>query len=136
MSDIFSDHVGHVGLYLVDVEDGVELRCFARTHGGNDVVLANVSQLHAQAAQAEALQKAVNEARELIARSVVVMNGLKNENSTYELIDDMSAWLAAHAPAQMCKCGCGCGNVATTDDGSGRPMCESCRRDYLGIPPQ
>lgn len=35
--------------------------------------------------------------------------------------------------SMKCRCVCECDNEATTDNGSGVPMCAPCRNDYLGI---
>jgi len=36
LSSALSEHVGHIGLY---VNEQLELRCFARIHGGDDILL-------------------------------------------------------------------------------------------------
>ena len=40
LHSVLSVHVGHAGLYLSNTPDGtIELRCFARTHGGSNLLL-------------------------------------------------------------------------------------------------
>jgi len=39
---IFEEHIGCFGLYIKEIENNLELRCFDRTHGGKDLLLISI----------------------------------------------------------------------------------------------
>ncbi len=40
--EILCEHIGHVGVYIRLAGELVEIRCWDRTHGGNDILLFEV----------------------------------------------------------------------------------------------
>jgi hypothetical protein len=82
------------------------------------------------------LQAAARNARWLMSFTIEAFDNRFDDEDGFvlrERINQLREWLAAQPTPVTCQCVCECSDLATTDDGSGLRMCESCRRDYLGI---